>query len=83
MKSGFGDQFIDAITGGPKIKDLEKRINEMEESGFIEDPYFDKTRCMDLSHNPPTHLCIPPGKIYVHVCPRCKQKTTMSNLTTY
>lgn len=38
-------------------------------SRFIDLPKVEG--CKDLAHEPPTHLCIPQGKCYIHVCPRC------------
>jgi hypothetical protein len=29
--------------------------------------------CRHPEHNPPTHICLPPGK-YEHTCPGCKSK---------
>lgn len=31
------------------------------------------TTCMHREHNMPSHLYIPPGKGYRHVCPGCKE----------
>ena len=43
-----------------------------KESGFEDDPYYVvKEPCRDPSHEPPTHLVIPAGKRYRHVCPSC------------
>jgi len=28
-------------------------------------------RCLDPSHNFPSHMCIPQGHGYRHVCPKC------------
>jgi hypothetical protein len=33
--------------------------------------------CRDQSHNPPTHLYIPQGQGYTHVCPSCGRRTTI------
>ena len=33
--------------------------------------------CKHPSHNPPTHLHIPQGKRYVHICPGCNAKMTL------
>lgn len=41
-----------------------------QESGFEDDPYF-KLPCSDFNHKPPTHLVVPLGKRYRHVCPTC------------
>ena len=41
----------------------------MSESGFFDLPNIEK--CKDPSHKPPTHIHIPRGKGYRHVCPSC------------
>jgi hypothetical protein len=33
--------------------------------------------CISPGHNPPTHLYIPPGQQYRHVCPCCGAETVM------
>lgn len=45
------------------MKNVEKK------GGFFNLPSIKS--CQDPSHNPPTHLWIPPGQGYRHVCPRC------------
>ena len=47
-----------------------------EKSGFFDLPpgYYDlpgTKPCLDPAHEPPTHLYIPPGKGYRHVCRSC------------
>lgn len=39
-------------------------------SRLVDEPRFNI--CRDPSHNPPTHMHIPYGKIYIHVCPSCQ-----------
>lgn len=46
--------------------------------GVANYPMYDKDcrfkmydKCMDMSHNPPTHLYIPNGASYRHRCPSC------------
>ena len=34
--------------------------------------------CMHPGHNPPTHLYIPPGQQYRHVCPGCGAEVVMA-----
>lgn len=42
---------------------------QMMKSGFFDLPV---TRtCTHREHNPPTHMYIPPGQGYRHVCPGC------------
>ena len=43
---------------------------EKRKSGFEDDPGAIEP-CLHPEHNPPTHLCIPAGKVYRHVCPAC------------
>lgn len=40
-----------------------------EKSGFVD--IEQKENCLDSEHSPPTHLYIPYGKKYIHVCPKC------------
>lgn len=49
--------------------DYTGRSNKKLQSGFEDIPV--EQQCLDLSHEPPAHLCIPPGKRYRHVCPSC------------
>ena len=41
-------------------------------SGFKPIPKLERP-CSNPSHNPPSHLCIPQGQQYEHVCPSCGQ----------
>lgn len=45
------------------------------EKGFFDLPK--QTECTHPEHKPPTHLHIPQGKGYTHVCPSCKKSTTI------
>ncbi len=49
--------------------------NEKEKGGFFDLPKIET--CNNPSHNPPTHLCIPPGKGYKHICPGCGYTITL------
>lgn len=40
-----------------------------EQSGFEDD--MTPKRCLHPEHQPPSHLFIPQGKVYRHVCPSC------------
>lgn len=33
--------------------------------------------CIHPGHQPPTHLYIPPGEVFEHVCPACGDKRPM------
>lgn len=49
-------------------------ISESNKSGYFDLPK--QQICNHPEHNPPTHLYIPPGKGYKHICPGCgKEKT--------
>ena len=54
------------------FNEIQKDLDNIKTSGFFELP-IDAT-CRDLNHNPPTHLYIPPGKGYRHICPKCKKE---------
>lgn len=45
-------------------------------SGFedLNEPknWHDYDRCLDQEHSPPSHIYIPVGKRYRHVCPTCR-----------
>ena len=46
-----------------------------EKSGFFD---LDPAKiCGDPKHSPPTHIHIPGGKGYRHVCPKCGKVTTI------
>jgi hypothetical protein len=45
-----------------------------KESGFFDLPSR-QLPCRDQGHAFPTHLYIPPGKGYRHICPACGQET--------
>ena len=57
---------------------MDEKINQFNEihksdkteSGFEDAPTINL--CRHPEHLPPTHLYIPHGKIYRHVCPGCK-----------
>lgn len=56
------------------IEEILKNINmeqlkEDKKGGFFDLPK--NNTCNDPGHNPPTHLHIPQGKGYRHVCPKC------------
>lgn len=59
---------IELLTGIGQ-EDLNK-IDTIKESGFFDLPVIKK--CNHPEHNPPSHINIPYGKGYKHVCPSCK-----------
>ena len=62
-------EFIDLV------KENFMKILNNKESGFFDLPV--KEKCTHPGHNPPSHLYIPPGKGYRHVCPGCKKETIL------
>jgi len=46
-------------------------------------PFSQKPPCLDMAHNVPTHLYIPPGTTYTHTCPSCGkvQEISPPNIT--
>lgn len=62
-----------------KMEDLFKKLGEItkpeKQGGFFDLPK--DTRCKDKSHEPPTHIHIPQGKGYRHVCPSCGKVTDL------
>lgn len=48
------------------------------DGGFEDDPLAQWIRlCRHPEHNPPSHLVIPQGKIYRHVCPECGREVVL------
>ncbi len=52
---------------------------DRDKSGFRDSVDLSSKWCRDIEHNPPTHLHIPHGKEYVHVCPRCRKTTVLKS----
>ena len=67
------------VTKLKKMEDLFKKLGEItkpeKQGGFFDLPK--DTRCKDKSHEPPTHIYIPQGKGYRHVCPSCGKVTDL------
>lgn len=61
------------------MEDLFKKLGEIikpeKQGGFFDLPQ--DTRCKDKSHESPTHIYIPQGKGYIHVCPSCGKVTVL------
>lgn len=57
---------------------MENQINTSKLSRLekIENNYGRK-QCSGPEHNPPTHLSIPNGYKYIHVCPSCGFETEL------
>ncbi len=52
----------------------------VKQGGFEPIPGFVEP-CLDPSHKPPTHLVIPRGQQYRHVCPTCGAEVVMRGST--
>jgi hypothetical protein len=55
--------------------EFDSDFSSKEKSHFEDIPKTE--RCNDINHKPPTHLHIPYGKKYIHVCPSCGKKQTL------
>lgn len=49
------------------------RIANEEERSHFED-LETAPKCNHPEHEPPTHLYIPRGKKYIHICPGCRRR---------
>lgn len=61
----------------------ESHFEDIEPVRYIKDHKWKIERCLHPNHNPPSHLSIPQGKRYVHVCPKCKATCVIENPITY
>lgn len=59
-----------------KLNRLFEMEDENKESGFYDLPQV--KNCKNPSHQPPTHIHIPQGKGYRHVCPSCGKVTNLN-----
>ena len=50
-------------------------MKDTNKGGFYDLPKNES--CTDVNHNPPSHLYIPPGKGYKHICPTCGKLTNL------
>lgn len=65
-----------------RTKEFEKNLElwEKQLKGKNKSGFFDlKNHCTDVGHNFPSHVHIPTGKGYMHVCPSCGEKTIAIN----
>ena len=61
------------------FSNFKKLFGKQKVNGFFElEPI-----CNHPEHDFPTHLYIPPGKGYRHVCPNCGKETIAKNNITY
>lgn len=51
-------------------------MNQKKVGGFEPIPN-NEVRCYHPNHDPPTHLVIPQGQQYRHICPGCKREVVM------
>lgn len=68
MSDNMSDNYLDWQQTQQKRQEA---ANEHDrQSGFFKLPERQKP-CLDMAHNPPSHLYIPPGHGYRHICPSC------------
>lgn len=48
---------------------------------FEPDPEYKP--CRNPEHNPPTHLYVPSGMRYIHVCPSCGKEVIIKSAAVY
>lgn len=63
------------------IEALDNKPPAKEKGGFFDLPK--QEFCTHPDHTFPTHLYIPPGKGYTHVCPNCGASQTVHNPMIY
>lgn len=56
-----------------------EKYHDKKQSGLEDDPWV-MNQCIDPSHNPPNMICIPQGKIYRHICPRCGKESILRRM---
>lgn len=66
MNDNIDSQETDAVD---IITRLRKEIELNKQGGFFDLPKLNI--CNNPEHNPPTHIHIPQGKGYRHICPGC------------
>ena len=66
----------DTIAESSIKRKLVELLKEKKKSGFqnAENTF---TTCKDTNHFAPSHIFIPDGKKYVHVCPSCGKEQTL------
>ena len=65
-----------------QLKDVaEKAMNKLMDEAFPKSEFYDlpinEKKCNNPEHDPPSHLHIPQGKGYKHVCPGCGKITNL------
>lgn len=66
---------INHIVTGKSHEGFEAIDTTENKSGFFDLPV--QKACNHPEHNPPQHICIPPGKGFRHICPKCKKATVI------
>lgn len=56
-------------------------FNKSDKCGFID--LDDDELCRHVGHTPPSHLYIPPGKAYRHICPGCNKETIVKETLSF
>jgi len=61
--------------GRNNMNNLTEKYTDKERGGMFDLPK--ENVCRDPEHEPPTHISIPHGKGYRHICPSCGKKTVL------
>lgn len=67
------EEVTDRFYGGDSAS--EDKTATKTKGGFFDLPI--KQTCRHPSHNPPTHIHIPQGQGYKHICPQCGKETIL------
>jgi len=59
----------------PRSPTLAELLDKSKKSGFF--PLQSLTPCTHPEHNPPSHMVVPHGYGYRHVCPQCSRTTVI------
>lgn len=52
-------------------------------SGYVDIPNSKIYGCTDINHNPPSHIYVPQGEMYIHYCPSCGHKSVIYPTVVY
>lgn len=68
----IGVKTVDRTVTLTEVQRALERLNSTRpKSGFEPDPESQSEPCRDPGHEAPTHLYVPAGQRYRHVCPGC------------
>lgn len=61
------------------FQQIAEMVKPKKQGGFFDLPKTDSNigNCKSNEHNPPSHLHIPQGKGFKHICPACGKQTVI------